>query len=252
MKSKRSICFEIQGLKINPKIIHAAGKIEKNEIWSTLFQIPISKMKKKNSNLSLITYNQNCNSQYKNYKNLGLAEYCFDKLGVEYCVLSANTKIWSNRLKIPLTLDFLKKCNTEFVMACDSSDVFVFDLPDTEILNRLNCDMLFNAESYFWPENLYNIKQKEEKLFSGKFRYLNSGLWVARTNYAKNVFEILNKMYLNNERSLYKNSDQVLFKLIYLDQYPKIKIDHECSIFYNSSRIELSEYQKINGSKYFE
>ena len=232
---------------VSPCCIHAAGKIDYNNIWSDLYNYPIKKIPPINQSIDIITWNQKIpKNHYKNYKNLGLFESCCDRLGVNYTILSDNTKIWTNRLKIPTTFNFLNTCKKDFIFAADSSDVFAFDIPKISIFDVLQCDAIFNAEIKFWPPEFYDLKHKEDSLVQRQFRYLNSGLWFAKTSFARELFKELNYLYEINFMPEFVKSDQVLFKYLYTKYFPKIKIDSDCNIFLNSSHVFCSLKEKNN------
>jgi len=237
--------LKIDGEQINPVMFHAAGRVEYNELWVNLAQIPIEKWQTQLS-VEIITWNQETNGLYNSYKKLGLFELCCDKLGVICNVLQSPVKSWQNRLKIPLTLDYLKKSSAQFIIAADSSDVFAFGVPDPAVLDLVQCDMLFNAETQFWPSELMELKLKEDEYEHGRFCYLNSGLWIARREYAISVFQVLNKMYEENIYPQFPNSDQVLFKKLYIEEYPSIKIDAKCNVFFNCSHVKASDVKFQN------
>jgi len=230
--------IELLGRPIQPCMIHAAGKIEFNPLWNDLTEIPVRSIKSEDS-LAVITWNQP-NKNYSNYKQLGLFEKYCARLKINCTVLSSD-KAWTNRLKIPLTLEFLKTTNKDFVLGADSSDVFAYGLPSIDLLDQTNCDMLLNSERQFWPGKLSDIKLFEETCEQGYFRYLNSGLWIARRCYAIKVFEKLNGLVNANACPEFHKSDQVLFKTLYMTEYPKMKLDTMCQAFLNISHLTSEE-----------
>ena len=225
----------------NPCLIHFAGRKKYNPLFQQTLAVPVCSEQVDSSIFDIVTWNQCDNIKYCTYKNLGLFEEYCSKLGFNCHVLSDKSIKWdTNRRKILLTLEFLKFSKKEFILAADSSDVLMFDLPNANVLQDTNCDMLFNAEKLFWPHSgLDDIKKGEEEIESGFFRYLNSGLWIAKKEYAIEVFEKLSQM-MDSYMEFYK-SDQVLFKALYLKEYPKMKIDSKCNVFVNLSHVEKNE-----------
>jgi len=239
--------LRLNDTNINPCIIHASGKREYNPLLEVI-ELPTKKIINQFENIAIITWNRK-NPKYQNhYKSLGLFESCCEKIGIVPEVLTCEKEWSTNRLKISLTLEFLKSCDKEFVLGADSSDAIIYNLPNPEILNNKKCDMLFNAEKTFWPTDLVDLKEKEEHLEKGFFRYLNSGVWLAKKNYALEVFEELNANI--NTHLEYSKSDQILFKYLYIKQYPRMQLDVACECFLNCSHLAQINFQK-NQNKLF-
>jgi len=110
--------------------------------------------------------------------------------------------------------------------------------------------MLFNGELVSYPKN-DEIALFERSCYHAEspFCYLNSGVWIARTEFLKEVIgDIL------SIRSSRPRSDQEIYRKLHKKYYPKIQVDSKCEIFQttcNSSRQYLRD-DKYEGDNAYE
>lgn len=212
----------------NPCFFHAPGKIEKCIHWDDIlkmdnkdeFQIP--------SNLEIITWNTNSNSYYK---KLGTFEKSLNNHKIKYTVLNTKKAWTTNRLKISLTLDFLNKSKSEYILGADSSDVVLINNPEKiiDLLSIYNKKIVFNSEIKFWkPEILKDCFEYENKTSPGPFKFLNAGLWLAETNYAKTFFELVHS--ISQEFKELPYSEQACIKIASINN-TNVGIDYKCCFF---------------------
>lgn len=195
-----------------------------------------------------------------NYQELPITEKSLRFAGIkDYTVISApkSTK-WSNSIKIPLLRDHLKKQRKpkKYTIFLDADDVIIrrnLELMIQE-MNRQNCKLLFSNtgfdNDYVWMPEL-KIKADNTAKESGKDRlYINSGVYVAETSFLLDVLETALKYITPNDlsREEYRDArnnktsmpnfptgigcDQVIFRYLFHEFYPKIKIDYSDILAY--------------------
>lgn len=132
--------------------------------------------------------------------------------------------------KINLLKEYLNNFSTnelrnKIILFTDSYDVII-NGNSLEILDKFinfDCDILFSAEIYCWPDN--NLKNKYSDVDS-EFKYLNSGGIIG---YADKFKELI-KYNINNS-----DDDQLYYTNNYLNiiynHNLKLKLDHNCEIF---------------------
>ena len=218
----------------NPYIVHAPGDLDYSILWHPIKKSIIYSKQENVKHLNIFT----CSS-YKNFiseKELDTFPNCCKKYNYEFTNLLYEKEWNTNRIKILLTLEHLKKSNSEFVLSCDSNDVLIVR-PLKDIIDKflsLEADIIFNAEIRFWPYfAMKEIKSIEDEISKNYkiFRYLNAGLWIGKRKEAINFFDFCYNNFIN--LPIHPKSEQVCIKHTYVYNYPKIKIDHQCKIFQN-------------------
>ena len=115
-----------------------------------------------------------------------------------------------------------------------------------EIVNlflKFNCDMLFESTIWF-PSDLPELKCFEDNIKEvrySRFKYLNAGFFIGRTNF---VIEFLEEAAKYTDRQLTKDVidlDQAIFILLHKKYYPKVKIDYYQRV---SARIPFPKNRK--------
>jgi len=150
-------------------------------------------------------------------------------------------------LKTLLLKEVLPTITTKYILGLDSRDVFVTEKIDQIIPTfekEFNCEMLYNAELCPWPNNETLIKLEKNMLeVETPFKYLNGGVWLAKTEFYKTIVDdIINTEHLD-EIGL---AEQDVLKQIYIKHWPKIKIDQQCKLFQNTQfLLESSNEQTI-------
>ena len=181
----------------NPIMAHAPGKLEFIPLWDCLCYMSKRPQFKTNlpDNITLITFN-NGREFGHNGKKLGLLEESLDLFGIKYTVLGYGIKEWKNSMKIELIDEFLKKVETQYVLSCDSSDVFLINKFDNicKIFENIGCEALFNAEKNSWPIDLPQEIIKFGNSLNENY-FLNAGLWMSTTQFAREITKwcLLNK-----------------------------------------------------------
>lgn len=156
-------------------------------------------------------------------------EKTFKFFKVPYVVKGRGIKNWVNTMKAGLLAEYLPNISTKYTMGIDSHDVLLLKEANgiIDVFEKdFNCDMLFNGELVSYPEN--NELAKFEKSIYGEspFRYLNSGVWIAKTEFLKKVMKDILELKSSRPRS-----DQEIYRKLHQKYYPKIQIDHKCKIF---------------------
>jgi hypothetical protein len=220
-----------------PILAHAPGKMEHIPLWRDVIDLCnyFPARQKVPKDLTIVTFNNGVVQGY-NDKPMGLFESFIDGC----CVLGAEVEEWKNNIKITLAKEFLKSVGTKFVLFCDSSDVFVVNRLDRLIVEfeKENCEACFNAEKKNWPHDLSkHIVDFENKIHPGM--YLNAGVWMAYTDFAKIVLDACINANVNSEH--HKDSEQIYYKFVYKELWPRIKVDEDCSIFQGLNRTESKE-----------
>ncbi|MAH48540.1 hypothetical protein CMI37_22125 [Candidatus Pacearchaeota archaeon] len=171
---------------------------------------------------------------------------------VPYVMKGRGTQGWRNTMKAGLLADYLPNISTKYTMGIDSHDVCLLKdangIIDTfEEHFSEGCDMLFNGELVSYPTNP-ELAAFEREAYGKEspFCYLNSGVWIAKTDFLKAVIEDILTL-----RSSRPRSDQEIYRKLHKKYYPKIKVDHKCKLFQttcNSSRKYLrdSKYDAAN------
>jgi hypothetical protein len=165
-------------------------------------------------------------------QSLSPLEKNLDLLGIEYEVLGrGESNTWTNRNKPRLICDRLKSVKEKYVLFMDADDVLVVrDLCD--IVDRFmsfGCRMLFNASSWAYPlESRYSSIEK--LMVNSPFCHLNSGCFIGESEFCVGALE---KWLEFNDKTTdsFLESDQIKMKPVYIDLYPDVQIDYNCSIF---------------------
>ena len=156
-------------------------------------------------------------------------EKTFNFFKVPYVMKGRGIENWVNTMKAGLLAEYLPTINTKYTMGIDSHDVLL--LKDANGIidvfeNDFDCDMLFNGELVSYPEN--NELAEFEKSIYGEspFRYLNSGVWIAKTEFLKTVMNDILEF-----RSSRPKSDQEIYRKLHKKYYPSVQIDYKCKLF---------------------
>tara|TARA_Y100001938_G_C8057874_1_gene415504 strand:- start:216 stop:1016 length:801 start_codon:yes stop_codon:yes gene_type:complete len=156
-------------------------------------------------------------------------ERTFEFFKVPYVIKGRGTPDWVNTMKAGLLADYLPNISTKYTMGIDSHDVLLLKeangIIDT-FENDFDCDMLFNGELVSYPEN--NELAEFEKSIYGEspFRYLNSGVWIAKTDFLNEVMQDILQF-----RSSRPKSDQEIYRKLHQKYYPRVQVDHKCKLF---------------------
>lgn len=213
-----------------PYIAHAAGRLDFIPLWdemNRLVRLPTAVPPW----LEVITFNSGP-GQGHNGKMNGLLER----------QLPAATALgrgltWRNSMKIELLHQHLAMPGPEYVLAVDSSDVFVLRPLDGLLDDFLSfgCEAVFNMEKMFWPKDMKSeFKEFEDSIGPG---YLNAGVWIATRSFAAELSESL----LLQLRRLNCTSEQRVYKEVFPLYHPRMQVDYRCLLFQGLNRVDGSE-----------
>jgi hypothetical protein len=209
-----------------PYFVHAPGFNKKSQKFKEL--VSFSKFLKTSvsNEITLIT----CGDSED-----GIFENLCKEIGINVCKLGKTIKKenWSNFIKIKLIHDFLEKVQTKYILFCDNLDVVITkDLKNLlNDFNSFNCEWLFGAEEGIYPLNVENYRLQQEISRKKRYEFLNSGLWIGKTEFIKQAFNEYMSLQSPSPKAI--NSDQYVYTKCYLNYFPKIQIDFNCKIFMN-------------------
>lgn len=161
-----------------------------------------------------------------------------------HAVLGKGIQNWRHSFKTPLTLAHLEKSRFKYTMALDGYDLAYYgDLHRAaELMDRLGHALLFNGDYYIWPcwplNTPRHLEQFQDSLSGSKWRYLNAGAWVARTEYA---IEVLRK-HARLQAANGDHNEQYTYHFLFRDEHPRMGIDYNCEVFQTELRDEILSY----------
>lgn len=133
--------------------------------------------------------------------------------------------IWMSEF---LNSDKISKMDSNtFIIHSDAYDV-IWQLPVTQLkmkLKKIRKPILFGAETSCWPDTKLADKYPES---STQYKYLNSGLFIARL---KELKEMINQAIKENIKP--SDDDQLFYTKYYLNNLDKIDLDTKCKYFWN-------------------
>ena len=150
-----------------------------------------------------------------------------NRVGIEVKMFGGGWRKWENfKTKLDILLEELPKYKDEYdlILFTDARDVMYWR-GKKSIMKALekfkDYKMVINAETNCYPNK--DLKEGQDKIESGKYRYLNSGMFIGDIDF---VIDVLKKC---NEDGL--DDDQESFQNIYLDMPEYIKLDSNCELF---------------------
>ena len=187
------------------------------------------------------------------YENTSILEDNLKYLGIDLVVLTDNRLPWRNTFKFEMLYNYLNsgECTTEYFMCCDAIDVIFVDDPQKviDIFKTFNCDALFMSTH---STDGYNCMPKVKEwvdTVNSKNRYLNSGVYIGKTSFVKEMVEEAMKYaiphgvtmddyrdYLDSLPEDYPkgSQDQDIFRYIEPKFYPHLKVDYENQMAFRS------------------
>lgn len=178
--------------------------------------------------LTAVTFNNG--REGHNSKHPGVFESSVE----DVVVLGSGILEWKNAMKINLLWEFLASVSTEHVLVSDSSDVVLIGDANKLIpwLESSGRSAIFNAEKKQWPTNLpTNIGEFELSISQTSYPHLNAGLWLAKTEFAKELVGFCRRMIGIS------GSEQYYYKHAYPTFFPAMVIDDSCEMFQNLNRV---------------
>ena len=192
--------------------------------------------------------------QLLKYKDKSILEENLEYLGVDLVVLRDERLPWRCTFKFEMINNYLNsgKCDTEYFMCCDAIDVIFKDDPQKviDIFESFDCDALFmSTHSTDGYNCMPQVKQFIDNINGGNGRYLNSGVYIGRTSFIKEVFEEAIKYaiphgvvmsdyheYLRSNPENYPqgSQDQDIIRFLEPKFYPRLKVDYQNLMAYRS------------------
>lgn len=175
------------------------------------------------------------------YNNRSMVEESLNQFGLSIVNLNDYTKLPESNTfneikgaKLTALRKYLDTSTKKYIIGQDAGDVFFIKHPNLVIElfeEKFDCEMLLNGETIVFPRVATNIyKRLDTQLIykdnGKKFKFLNSGLFVAKVNFLKKIIdELIATPYIGDAK------DQGQFQQIYEKYYPKIQVDVDCEIF---------------------
>ena len=188
------------------------------------------------------------------YEYTSILEFNLDYLGIDLVVLTDAKLPWRCTFKFEMIHNYLNsgECKTEYFMHCDAIDVIFQDDPQTviDIFESFDCDCLFMSTNALdgyscMPE----VKRFVDEINGNNGRYLNSGIYIGKTSFVKEMFDEAIKYaiphgvtmdkyreYLESKPEDYPrgSQDQDIFRYIEPKFYPRMKVDYQNLMAYRS------------------
>jgi len=181
------------------------------------------------------------------YDKTSILEANTKYLGLDLVVLKDNRLPWRNTFKFELINNYLQlgKCNTKYFMFCDAVDVIFVDNPQKviDIFESFKCDALFmSTHSTDGYNCMPEVKKFIDESIKSNNRYLNSGVYIGKTEFIKDLFkEAMNyalphgvtmddyREYLNSNPKNYPqgSQDQDIIRFLEPKFYPRLKVDYQ-------------------------
>ena len=182
------------------------------------------------------------------YSEKSILEANLDYLGVKPLIVLTDPRLpWRNTFKIEMINDYFNsgKCKTEYFMFCDAIDVIFIDDPQRviDIFLTFNCEALFMSTHSMDGYNcMPEVKEKVDEINQGNNRYLNSGVYIGKTSFIKELFQEALKyiephgvtmdgyrQYLQSNPKNYPQGSQDQDIIRYLEPkfYPRLKVDYQ-------------------------
>ena len=193
-----------------------------------------------------------------NYKKEPIMEKSLRYVGIEnFVVLKVDPSIlWKHIQKIKEIKKFLDsgRCKTEYILFFDSVDAVLRDEPEKAIryLQEEGCDLLFSSTlhrgGYEYMPEMKEWTDRIAKESGYGERYLNSGIYVAKTSFLREVMdtameyltedaisqqeytELLQKEGSREDLPPFPKGmrcDQTILRYLHRQFYPRMKIDYK-------------------------
>jgi len=220
-----------------PVIVH--GPNAKAPIWKQLLRCykRIIQKVEVDDRLTILTWNNLAK---------GVLEESLDLAGVPHVVKGRDRVVWNNLMKFRFNLEVIDQVKTEYVMGLDSHDVLFLGKPKDVVdrFSTMDCSMLFNAETRFYPDLRVDYYQKnkvfQQSISQSKFCYLNAGAWIGRREFCREFWQSCREVKFwemvdcSDPPKLY-SCDQSVIHGVFNKYHPKVTLDYHCNIFLNVS-----------------
>ena len=245
---------------INQPLIHDRH-IVKNIFSQLVEQKRFKNMFSKPKNLTIATVRNEGTmedriiSSLKGYENQSILEANTKYLGIKPLTVLTDARLpWRNTFKFEVILNYLNsgKCKTKYFMYCDAIDVIFTSDPQKviNIFESFKCDALFmSTHSVDGYKCMPEIKKDVDLINGGNKRYLNSGVYIGKTKFIKELFKEAIKYaiphgvtmdkyheYLKSNPQNYPkgSQDQDIFRFLEPKFYPNLKVDYQNLMAYRS------------------
>jgi|TARA_B110000908_G_scaffold162604_1_gene208260 hypothetical protein len=187
------------------------------------------------------------------YEDKSILEVNLEYLGIQPLVILTDSRLpWRNTFKFETILKYLNsgECNTEYFMFCDAVDVIFRDDPQKviDIFKTFNCEALFmSTHSTDGYTCMPEVKRFIDESIQSNERYLNSGVYIGKTTFIKELFEEAIKFatphgvtmddyhnYLGSKPLNYPHGaqDQDIIRYLEPNFYPRLKVDYKNKMAY--------------------
>lgn len=158
-----------------------------------------------------------------------------------------NENYVGHRLKDILLRQFLEEIyEDEVILFTDGHDTVLL-AGESEIMLKyasFQAPLVFSAEINCWPtKNLISCYPKS----THHFKFLNSGGFIGKAGFIKQMY-MKNPVFDPKLDPAFRWSNQFFWHHVYLANSDKIRLDHECKLFYNTST-SVDKLIGINTSK---
>ena len=188
------------------------------------------------------------------YENTSILESNMEYLGLNLVVLKDARLPWRNTFKFEMINNYLQsgKCTTKYFMCLDAIDIIFVDHPQKviDIFKSFNCQALFMSTSSLDGYNcMPEVLDWVHSINGGIPRYLNSGVYIGKTSFIKELYEEAIKYaiphgvtmddyrdYLAREPKDYPKGSQDQDIIRYLEPkfYPQLKVDYQNQMAFRS------------------
>jgi hypothetical protein len=164
---------------------------------------------------------------------------------LELVILQPDVQYSTHRVKDALLHEYLKELPTDDVILFTDGHDTALMAAEEEILTKFtsfDAPLVFSAEINCWPtpelETMYPASDKP-------FKFLNCGGFIGHVGYLLDLYE-KNPLFSKNMKPEFNWSNQYYWHHVYFNNQDTIKLDHDCTLFYNTSTI----MGKIKGMKF--
>jgi hypothetical protein len=187
------------------------------------------------------------------YEQTSILEDNMKYLGLDLVVLRDDRLPWRNTFKFEMLHNYLNsdKCTTEYFMCLDAIDVIFVDNPQRviDIFKSHDCEALFMSTNSLDGYNCMPEVKNWVDTINFKGRYLNSGVYIGKTSFVREMVEEAMKYALpsgvtmddyrdylaSNPKDYPKGSqDQDIFRYLEPKFYPRMKVDYENQMAFRS------------------
>ncbi|QIE43324.1 hypothetical protein G5B39_14890 (plasmid) [Rhodobacteraceae bacterium SC52] len=216
-----------------PLLFHAQGYHDFKPVWPRIrahvFGAPPRQIGQ-SDRVTVLT----CNN---GHDAMGLFEDSCAHLGVPVVVAGREFTEWSNAVHKPQAiLNALADVRTPWVLHADSRDAILAGNPDRLVDDMARdfagADMVFGGCQLSWPnaEDLSSFELGLPGSESSDYKHLNGGLWIARTDFARELFSAV---LATEPHPAAPESEQGKLRKLFPNYYPRIVIDYGLRMFHN-------------------